>query len=388
MFFFYLTLNVRQQQEMNIQIGTELTGIEHEIRKENEIAEKLAANNQKLLHDKHLLEIERKKLEHKKVKLQAKYDLLSKSLQTTETETKKVEIEKKNIEDQMTQIEANIMKLHTETKKNIEKLIHNLSEQKTIEKTAANLQKQAHLIAGEIEDKEVELENLMNEAARVQIDILNTKSQNELLDNKKKEVIKEKEEKEITVATYEVQIRQGHDLNEKKQHEVGRLNKLHDELLSNTSEVNRGPEEAKKHNLVRQIEEKSSQCKTMEGEWIKKETLLVKHNDKLMSMEDHLSELKTKQTILEQKKLRLNQTYNQHQKEIKDIQNMLNYQQTEMRKLNDGLAENADMKHKLENENINIESEFIEKLKELEKDSVRLEVEIDRLKEEKVNIFC
>ena len=46
------------------------------------------------------------------------------------------------------------------------------------------------------------------------------------------------------------------------------------------------------------------------------------------------------------------------------------------------------MKHKLDNENINIESEFIEKLKELEKDSVSLEVEIDRLKEEKVpNIF-
>lgn len=345
----------------------------------------MAANNQKLLHDKRLLEIERKKLEHKKVKLQAKYDLLAKSLNTTESETKKVEIEKKSIEDQMTQIEANIMKLHTETKKNIEKLIHNLSEQKTIEKTAANLQKQAHLIAAEIEDKEVELENLMNETSRVQIDILNTKSQNELLDNKKKDVIKEKEEKEITVATYEVQIRQGHDLNEKKQHEVGRLNKIHDELLSNTSEVNRGPLEARKHNLVRQSDEKSNHCKVMEGDWIKKQTLLVKHNDKLIAMDDHLSELKTKQTILEQKKLRLNQTYNQHQKEIKEIQNMLNYQQTEMRKLNDGLAENADMKHKLENENINIESEFIEKLKELEKDSVRLEVEIDRLKEEKVH---
>ena len=372
---------------MNIQIGTELTGIENEIRKENEIAEKLADNNQKLLHDKRYLENERKKLEHKKVKLQAKYDLLTKSLQTTESETKKVEIEKKNIEEQMTQIETNIMKLHTETKKNIEKLIHNLSEQKTIEKTAANLQKQAHLIAAEIEDKEVELENLMNETARVQIDILNTKSQNELLDGKKKEVIKEKEEKEITVATYEVQIRQGHDLNEKKQHEVGRLNKVHDELLSNTSEVNRGPLEARKYNLVRQTEEKSNHCQVMEGEWIKKQTLLVKHSNKLMIMEDHLSELKTKQTIMEQKKLRLNQTYNQHQKEIKEIQNMLNYQQTEMRKLNDGLAENFDMKHKLENENINIESEFIEKLKELEKDSVHLEVEIDRLKEEKVIFF-
>ena len=242
------------------------------------------------------------------------------------------------------------------------------------------------MIALDIEDKETDLENLMNETSRVQIDILNTKSQNELLDGKKKEVIKEKEEKEITVATYEVQIRQGHDLNEKKQHEVGRLNKVHDELLSNTSEVNRGPLEARKYNLVRQSEEKSNQCQMMEGEWIKKQTLLVKHTNKLMVMEDSLSELKTKQTVMEQKKLRLNGTYNQHQKEIKDIQNMLNYQQTDMRKLNDGLAENGDMKKKLENENINIESEFIEKLKELEKDSVRLEVEIDRLKEDKVKI--
>ena len=80
---------------MNIQIGTELTGLENEIRKENEVAEKLAANNHKLLHDKRFLEIERKKLEHKKIKLQAKYDLLMKSLQTTESETKKVPLNKK-----------------------------------------------------------------------------------------------------------------------------------------------------------------------------------------------------------------------------------------------------------------------------------------------------
>lgn len=216
--------------------------------------------NQKLNHEKRMLENERKKLEHEKAKLQAKYELLTKSLQTTESETKKADLEKRNIEEQMSLIESNIMKLHTETKKIFEKIIHNLSEQKTIEKTAANLQKQANIIAMENEDKEVELENLMNETARVQIDILNTKSQNDLLDGKRKEVIKEKEEKEITVATYEVQIRQGHDLNEKKQHEVGRLNKQHDELMSNPNEVNRGTQEATKMNLVRQTEEKQSQC--------------------------------------------------------------------------------------------------------------------------------
>ena len=59
------------------------------------------------------------------------------------------------------------MSLHSASKKLFEKLINNISEHKNIEKTAANLQKQAMNIAVEIEDKEVELENLMNEISRV-----------------------------------------------------------------------------------------------------------------------------------------------------------------------------------------------------------------------------
>jgi len=57
-------------------------------------------------------------------------------------------------------------------------------------------------------------------------------------------VSKERKEKEETVATYELEIRQGHDINEKKQNEVGKLNKLHDELMNQSSEVSRGPLEA------------------------------------------------------------------------------------------------------------------------------------------------
>lgn len=50
-------------------------------------------------------------------------------------------------------------------------------------------------------------------------------------------MIAEKEDKEKTVAKYEVEIRQGHDLNEKKQHEVGRLNKIHDTLEHSTKDT-------------------------------------------------------------------------------------------------------------------------------------------------------
>lgn len=67
-------------------------------------------------------------------------------------------------------IETNIMKLHSETKKIYEEMINKISEHKTIEKTSANLHKQAQMIGIDIEEKEMELENLENEIGRVRID--------------------------------------------------------------------------------------------------------------------------------------------------------------------------------------------------------------------------
>jgi hypothetical protein len=46
--------------------------------------------------------------------------------------------------------------------------------------------KQAHRLGIEIEEKEVEKENILNEIARVRIDQLNTKTQIEQLEEKKK----------------------------------------------------------------------------------------------------------------------------------------------------------------------------------------------------------
>ena len=112
--------------------------------------------------------------------------------------------------------------------------------------------------------------------------------------------------------------------------------------------------------------------------------MLVKLNNEWETKNEQVSNLKTKETILEQKKLRLNGQYFSYEKEIREIQNSLKNLQNEMNKLNDNLYYNREQDRKLENEYFNIHSEFTEKLKELEKESVKLEVEIDRLKEEKV----
>lgn len=85
--------------------------------------------------------------------------------------------------------------------------------------------------------------------------------------------------------------------------------------------------------------------------------------------------------------MRLNSSYTSHEREIREINNSLKNLQNENNKLNDNLYLNKEIYRNLDNEYFNIHSEFTEKLKELEKDSVKLEVEIDKLKEEKADLL-
>ena len=92
-----------------------------------------------------------------------------------------MEIEKANVDEKMALLEKSIMSLHTKTKQIRDDIINHASQQKTVEKSSANLMKQTKVTYESISKKEVEIETISNEISRVRIDNLNTQSQNELL---------------------------------------------------------------------------------------------------------------------------------------------------------------------------------------------------------------
>lgn len=98
-------------------------------------------------------------------------------------------------------------------------------------------------------------------------------------------------------------------------------------------------------------------------------------------------ELRNKKTILEQKKMRLNQSVDAHNKEIKQLEVALKNMDFEMNKLNDLFYTNKRNESLLTNESQNIEYEFKQKLKELENRSIKLEEQISQKKEEKSEIL-
>jgi len=100
--------------------------------------------------------------------------MLKNSLAQTEDESKRMDQEKTNVEDKMNILEKSIMQLHTKTKAIRDDIISHASQQKTIEKSSANLLKQTKSTYENISKKEVEIEDISNEISRVKIDNLNT----------------------------------------------------------------------------------------------------------------------------------------------------------------------------------------------------------------------
>ncbi len=100
--------------------------------------------------------------------------MLKTSLQSTENESQRMDIEKGNVEEKMQILEKSIMQLHTKTKALRDDILNHASQQKTIEKSSANLIKQTKVSYETISKKEVEIEDIANEISRVRIDNLNT----------------------------------------------------------------------------------------------------------------------------------------------------------------------------------------------------------------------
>ena len=99
--------------------------------------------------------------------------MLKNSIQQTEEELKRMGLEKSKVEDNMGVLEKSIMELHTKTKEIRDDILNHASQQKTIEKSSANLLNQTKQTYQGISQKEIEIEDLSNEISRVRIDNLN-----------------------------------------------------------------------------------------------------------------------------------------------------------------------------------------------------------------------
>ena len=370
-----------------VELDSELNGIQQELNKEHIKTEELTSKNERLQNLQRAVKdrIDRHKLNENKIK--EEMDILKNSIQLTEKEKQSMEIERLNIEEQMGIMEKSIMKIHTDLKGLMESIINRISEQTTIEKSSTNLAKQTKQTYSNIFDKENEIQGTENEIARIKIDILNTQLANTNLSEKLKELTKELSDRTEEEGKKEKEIKDNIENIQKKQQQVDKINKELGKYSSQNKDLNTGPLDAQINNLSKNVEAKEKECASSRIKWMKDETQLLSDQKEYQSMGTKLQMSKDQKLILEQKKLRMQSNSDIQLKEIRIIEVNLKNLRYEMNKLNLLLSKHRNSQNKLVHENYNVESEFVQKLKDLENESLKLETRIQELKDEKAELL-
>jgi len=280
------------------------------------------------------------------------------------------------------------MQLHTKTKAIRDDIISHASQQKTIEKSSANLLKQTKIAYENISNKEVDIENYANEISRVRLDNLNTTTQNEVLQKKLDDLIGELKEKERDVQEVEKNIKARLLRIQQKTLQVDRLNRECANLKGRgDGDEFVGPVEHHRNNTKKQIKEVDEETTNVQKDWITNQIELIKRQEDKTKVDRMNDDLRTQKSILDQKKIRINCDVEMHGKNIVKLEVAQKNQVFEMNKLNDLIFQNNEKQEKLTNDNFNIEMEFKQKLKEMENESIKLENQITQLKEQKSDII-
>merc|ERR1719188_2853994 len=324
-------------------------------------------------------------------KLMDQFNMLKRSMDSHIDETTKLKASINEHNHTMEVVERNVQNVSREITSLMGKMDEQTSEQTTSDRVTANSKKKIKQLHEEVMQKEAENQNLYNEIARVTVDSLNTKAHNQMLKDRHKSLGEDLSEREKLIEQYEQEIRKRHHQIEKKQLYVDRLNREYDEkrtkLEAEAGEADvAGPQEAKLKHMKKQIADLTKECSDMQKDWIQKQTQLLSISTETDRLKGHLNDQKNRKMVLEQKKIRIEGQLAAQQKDIKDLDNAMKHLRFDMDRMNSQIVKNDSKSKDLANSNQMMETEFVQKLKEIEAHCLDMERQVEGVKGDKTQM--
>mmetsp|Transcript_31905 Transcript_31905/g.52376 ORF Transcript_31905/g.52376 Transcript_31905/m.52376 type:complete len:881 (-) Transcript_31905:137-2779(-) len=379
---------LREQAEMELAVESEVRGLQNSIRSEQERHEQLSSLKDRNDRETGHLNSQMTAIKQERERLMDNFNTLKRSMDGTMDETQKLNMNIQDSEHQLQVVEKNIQEVSRKTTSLLSQIDDEISEQTTVDRASSNSKKRIKKIREEIAQKEVETQNLHNEIARVTVDSLNTKAHNQMLKDRLKQLREDLSEREKLIEQYEQEIRKRHHQIEKKQLYVDRLNREYDEkrtkLENEAGDADvAGPQEAKIKHMKKAIADISKECSDMQKDWIQKQTQLLSMSTETDRLRSHNTDQKNRKMVLEQKRVRIEGQLETQHKEIKELDNAMKHLRFDMDRMNSVIVKNDGKSKELANNNQMMETEFVAKLKEIESQCLRMEQQVQAVKEEK-----
>ncbi|KAL3787779.1 hypothetical protein ACHAW5_007898 [Stephanodiscus triporus] len=262
-------------------------------------------------------------------------------------------------------------------------------EQMNMSEVAQSLAKQEKYILAKIHDKEIESANILNEIARLDIDRLNTQAHNLQLEEKLNEELAVLKGAEATINEKETELRRCIDEIEKKTIRVAKLNREYNKMVEDCEdEEPLGPLEATIKNLSKQVDRESSEIRSLQREWLTRQTELINTTRKTNTLQEKDSESTARLGVLRQKLLRLNQENHTNESEFKSIEYKSRGLHTDMTRLNDLIEQNRRRRAEWENKIAVNAMEFERELSELDQRSIKLDGQMAEVQSNRAKILA
>lgn len=379
---------LREQAEMELAVESEVRGLQNSIRSEQERHEQLSSLKDRNDREMQHLNSQMTTIKQDRERLMDNFNTLKRSMDGTMDETQKLNMNIQDSEHQMQVVEKNIQEVSRKTTSLLSQIDDEISEQTTVDRASSNSKKRIKKICEEMQQKEVETQNLHNEIARVTVDSLNTKAHNQMLKDRLKQLREDLSEREKLIEQYEQEIRKRHHQIEKKQLYVDRLNREYDEkrtkLENEAGDADvAGPQEAKIKHMKKAIADISKECSDMQKDWIQKQTQLLSMSTETDRLRSHNTDQRNRKMVLEQKRVRIEGQLQTQHKEIKELDNAMKHLRFDMDRMSGVVVKNDSKSKELANNNQMMETEFVAKLKEIESQCLRMEQQVQAVKEEK-----
>ncbi|KAM9490921.1 coiled-coil domain-containing protein 40 isoform 3-T4 [Salvelinus alpinus] len=319
--------------------------------------------------------------------LQVQYSIYARTLQETEQTLQRV-----NTECGVRQMEVSSLRKQTEKEwvRRIEledRIMSKMQEHLTHDKATKYSRRLTDKMAAHKREKETQLSRLENEMAAVTLESSDVTLRLEGLARTLASLETEMSRRNELLGASEARITKRVTVIERKQATINVYNKKIEQLIASTGHEDLGPLEIQASTLTKQLEGVGGEIKEQQQLWLRQQGELVRLTQEKQARSAALLTLQTQFTILQQRKVRTESEIQQEQREQAELERHMKELMADMLKLNSLLSENRHLHQALEQGNVVMETDFLHRLKEAERDSIEMQMKLERIQEEKDRLF-
>lgn len=370
--------SLKEQQEHERSMDAEFAGYKRDIIKQQVQNEQLTSVLKKVEGESLFVGKQIEGMMERQERLQEMYSKLAKSLEHTEKQVSRTVADHKALTGEQEAVDRAITKVFVEIGAVEDEMMAALSDQTTADKSGSKTGKDIRDLRKKVRDEELLAVEGQNELAKLQVDILNTEAHNVKLGETLKLLDEELSEKAASIEKYDLEIKRRNDDIEKKTREIDMLNRKLERIVgSAVEEDSTGPLEALIRNIQREMDTKGLESKELQRRWIGYQNELVQLQGENQQQAEGVARMRAENTILFQKKRRLEGQLETQQKEMKALQAGMVRLGVDLQRINGLIAQNSSAREALKEDNLNLESRIMNDLRILEEEAAHLNALIE-----------